>query len=152
MNPMKTFLRLLPFLALLAAPLLAAPDPALDAARAADDARVAATITADRAKLDAIFSDDLTYAHSSGVVNDKAAYMEAIMSGHTKYFSIDYESRKFTSAAPGIVLMTGRCHVKSVTDGQSLALYLGFLGVWRLEGGSWRFLAWQSCRLTEQKH
>lgn len=149
---MHKLLCLLPLLALLAAPLLAAPDPVLDAARAADDARVAATIAADRAKLDEIFSNDLNYAHSSGVVNDKTAYMEAIMSGHTKYLSIDYEQRKFTAAQPGIVLMTGRCHVKSTNDGQPLALYLSFLAVWRLEGGTWRFLAWQSCRLTEAKH
>jgi Domain of unknown function (DUF4440) len=151
-KPMHKLLRLLPFLALVCAPLLAAPDPVFDAVRQADDARVAATIAADRAKLGAIFSDDLNYAHSSGVVNDKAAYIDTIVSGHTQYFSIEYEKRKFTLGAPGIVLMTGRCHVKSANDGKPLNLYLGFLAVWRLEGGVWRFLAWQSCRLPAEAH
>jgi hypothetical protein len=149
---MHKFLRLLPFLALVCAPLLAAPDPVLDAARQADDARVAATVAADRAKLSAIFSDDLNYAHSSGVVMDKAAYIDTIMSGHTKYFSIEYEQRKFTLGAPGIVLMTGCCYIKSANDGKPLDVRLNFLAVWRLEGGAWRFLAWQSCRLPAEVH
>jgi len=149
-NPMNKFLRLLPFFAFICAPLLAAPDPVLDAVRQADDARVAATIAADRAKLNAIFSDDLNYAHSGGMVNDKAAYMNTIVSGHTKYFSIEYEKRKFTLGAPGIVLMTGSCFMKSANDGKPLNLHLNFLAVWRLEGGAWRFLAWQSCRLPAE--
>ncbi len=150
--PMRKLFRLLPFLALLFSPLLAAPDSVLDTVRQADDARVAATIAADRAKLSAIFSDDLNYAHSSGMVNDKAAYIDTIVSGHTKYFSIEYEQRKFTPGAPGIVLMIGRCHIKSANDGQPLDLRLNFLAVWRLEGGAWRFLAWQSCRLPAATH
>jgi len=149
---MHKTLWLLSLLALAFAPLRAAPDPVLDAVSRADDARVAATIAANRAQLGAIFSDDLNYAHSSGAVNDKAGYIDTIVTGHTKYFSIDYVQRKFTPAAPGIVLMTGRCRIKSANDGQSLNLYLGFLAVWRLEGGAWRFLAWQSCRLPPETH
>jgi ketosteroid isomerase-like protein len=151
-NPMHKLLRLLPFLALACAPLLAAPDPVLDAVRQADDARVAATIAADHAKLSAIFSDDLNYAHSGGMVNDKAAYIDTIVSGHTKYFSIDYVKRKFTLGAPGIVLMIGNCFIKSANDGKPLNLHLNFLAVWRLEGGAWRLLAWQSCRLPAEMH
>jgi hypothetical protein len=151
-NPMHKFLCLLPLFALVFTPLRAASDPVLDAVRQADDARVVATIAADRAKLGAIFSDDLNYAHSSGVVNDKAAYIDTIVSGHTKYFSIDYEQRKFVPGAPGIVLMMGRCHIKSANDGQPIDQRLNFLAVWRLEGGTWRFLAWQSCHLSAAPH
>ena len=146
-NPMHKLPCLLALIVFAFPPLRAASDPVLDVVRRADSARVAATIAADRAKLSAIFSDDLNYAHSSGVVNDKAAYIETIVSGHTKYFSIDYGQRKFVPGAPGIVLMIGRCHIKSANDGQPLDLHLSFLAVWRLEGDAWRFLAWQSCRL-----
>jgi hypothetical protein len=45
--------------------------------------------------------------------------------------------------------MTGRGHFKSVSNGQANDLHLGFLAVWREEGGQWRFLAWQSCRLPD---
>jgi ketosteroid isomerase-like protein len=143
---MHKLLCLLAILSLVCVPLQAAASD-LDAVRQADDERVAATIAADRARLGAIFSDDLEYRHSSGVVNDKAAYIDVIATGRTKYFSIAYEERKFKPVAPGIVLMTGRCHIKSANDGKTLDHYLGFLAVWRLEAGAWRFLAWQSVGL-----
>jgi hypothetical protein len=147
----KLILLLLPFAAFVAS-LQAAADPVLDAVRSADDSRVSATIAANQAQLDAIFSDNLVYTHSSGAVNDKAAYMAAIVSGKTKYFSIEYESRSFESVAPGIVLMRGRCLIHSVNSGQSVENYLAYLGVWLEEKGAWRFLAWQSCHLPPAKH
>lgn len=146
----KLFLLMIPFV-VAAACLRAATDPVLDAVRAADDARVAATVAASQEGLSAIFSDDLVYTHSSGAVNHKADYMAAIVSGKTKYFSIDYESREFVSVAPNIVLMRGRCTVHSANSGQSVENYLSYLGVWRLENGAWRFLCWQSGHLTPKK-
>jgi hypothetical protein len=140
--------RLLPLLALVLSPLLAADQPDFDAVRQADDARVVATKTADRAALEAIFSDGLHYAHSSGTINDKREYIAAIVGGATKYDSITFEDRKFTEAGPGVVLITGREILVESKAGKIDTLRLNFLGVWRLENGAWRFLAWQSNRLN----
>ncbi len=125
----------------------AADDPRLAALRTADDQRVAATIAADSTRLAAIFSDDLRYAHSNGMVDSKASFTDVLTSGRTKYSLIDYEERNFTFPAPGIALMSGRAHVKAATAGGELDSVLGFLAVWREEKGQWRFLAWQSCKL-----
>lgn len=142
-----TFLHLLALLALTLAPLHAADDALLEKLRTADDERVAAIIAGDRARLTAIFSDDLRYAHSTGAVDDKASYTETLVSGRTKYTTLQYEERKFTFPAPGIALMTGRTHV-NVTSANGLTdAVLSFLAVWREEKGQWRFLAWQSCKL-----
>lgn len=142
---------LLLLLALVRAPLAAAPDPVLDAVARADDARVAATVAADRSQLAAIFSDDLSYTHSSGHHDTKASYTESIAGGSLKYLSITYEERTFAPAAPGIVLMRGRGHFRTMDHGKLADNYLCFLGVWRLENGAWRFLAWQSCHLPPAK-
>jgi len=128
--------------------LRAADDPSLADVRAADDERVAATIAADRARLDAIFSADLRYAHSSGKIDTKASYIQSLLGGSTKYFSIQYDEREFKRLAPGVVLMTGRAAFKTENDGTPTNFHLGFLAVWREENGRWRFVAWQSCRLT----
>jgi hypothetical protein len=142
--------RWLPLLALLFAPLLAADEnPDFTAVRQADDARVAATKAGDRAALEAIFSDSLNYAHSSGAVNDKQTYINAIVGGKTKYAAITFENRKFTAAGPGVVLITGHETLVEVKGGKSDTLVLNFLGVWHLENGAWRFLAWQSNRLNK---
>ena len=151
---MKTLSCFVFLFALVIAPLRAADLPApagpndklIAAVSAADDERQAATKAGDRARLDAIFSDDLRYAHSSGHVDTKVSYMEALVSHNTVYESFDYPERNFKSVAPGIVLMTGRVLIHSHNGDQKLALDLNFLAVWREENGKWRFLAWQSCR------
>ena len=143
---MKTLLRLLPLLALAFVSLRAADNPAIAAARAADDERCAATKSGDPQRLDAIFSDELRYAHSSGKVDTKASYVQSLTSHSTVYESFDYKERNFTVAAPGIVLMTGRVLIHSRNGDQKVELDLNFLAVWREEKGQWRFLAWQSCK------
>jgi hypothetical protein len=145
---MTQLLRLLPLLALVLSRLAAAEDPVIDAVRQADDARVAAMVAADGAKLDAILSDSLHYAHSSGTINDKAAYMASLTSGKTKILSVVFEERTITVAGPGVAIITGKCTIDEIADGKPNKPHLSFLDVWRLENGVWRFLAWQSNRLT----
>jgi len=105
-----------------------------------------------REKLEAVFSDELRYAHSNGVVDTKKSFIEILSAGKTKYVSYDYEEQNVTFPAPGIALMTGRAHVKAESEGKVMDAVLSFLAVWREEKGQWRFLAWQSCKLpTEVK-
>ena len=128
--------------------ILNAEEVPLAAVKAADDARMVAMKSADRDKLAAIFSDDLRYSHSSGVVDTKTSFIDVLTKGTTKYLSVDYEEQNFTFPAPGIALMTGRAKFKIGTPNGDIDPTLAFLAVWRLEDGQWRFLAWQSCKLT----
>jgi hypothetical protein len=43
--------------------------------------------------------------------------------------------------------MTGRFDVKAVVGNSAAESTIGYLAVWRLEQGEWKFLAWQSCKL-----
>lgn len=145
------FLRLpfLPLFAVLAClPLLGlADESALAALRAADDARIAAMKTPDRAKLGELLSADLHYAHSNGLVDTKATFIDLIMSGKARYFRFDYENRSFSLIAPDVALMTGRFDVKAVIGEATTEAKLSFLGVWHLEDGHWKFRAWQTCKI-----
>ncbi|MEO6246947.1 MAG: nuclear transport factor 2 family protein [Opitutaceae bacterium] len=145
---MKSHFLAFAVLALSLSPLRAASDPAA-AWRAADDARVAAMVSADVAKLDATFSDDLIYVHSNGKVDTKATFAPAIAAGKSVYHSVTYEQRDFREVAPGLVLMTARCRVQLGKAAPYNELHLSVLAAYRLEKGVWRFLAWQSCKLTE---
>jgi len=135
------------FLLCLSVSMATADESSLAAVKAADTARVAAMQSPDGDKLSAIFSDDLRYAHSNGVVDTKASFINMLTTGKTKYVSYDYEEQSFTFPAPGIALMSGRAHVKAMTATGEMDSVLSFLAVWREEKGQWRFLAWQSCRL-----
>jgi len=101
---------LLPLLALAFGSLRAADDKVIAAVRAADAERVAATKAGDGARLDAIFSDDLRYAHSSGHVDTKASYIKSLTSHSTVYESYDYKEQNFSVVAPGIVLIKAGGH------------------------------------------
>ena len=116
------------------------------AAAAADDERQAATMAGERSRLEAIFSDDLRYAHSSGKVDTKTSYVDSLVSHQTVYESFDYKERTFLPAAPGIVLMTGRVIIHARNGDQRVENDLNFLAVWREENGHWRFLSWQSSK------
>jgi hypothetical protein len=122
--------------------------PELTAVKTADDARVAATLGGDAAKLSPILSDELRYAHSSGAVDTKASFLSGIASGRLKYTEFDYQERNFKLAGRHVAVMTGRANVKVAGATGASEMVLGFLAVWREEEGHWRFFAWQSCRLT----
>jgi ketosteroid isomerase-like protein len=122
----------------------AEPKAALETA---DTARVAAMRAGDRDQLARLFSDDLRYAHSNGIVDSKASFIDVLATGKTKYLGYDYEERNFTFPAPGIALMTGRARIKVESSSGQMDNVISFLAVWREEQGQWRFLAWQSCRL-----
>jgi hypothetical protein len=148
---MKT-LRFIPLaciagLAFCTAALRAASNPA--AWQAADDARVAAMTSANRAKLDATLSDDLRYVHSNGKLDTKASMIAALTSGKSVYHAMTYESRDFREVSPGLVLMNGRVNVLLEKNPPHTEMRLSFLAAYRLEHGTWRFIAWQSCKLED---
>jgi hypothetical protein len=115
---------------------------------AADTERLEATKLGDRARLAAIFSDDLHYAHSSGKVDNKASLIESLASKASVYESFSYQDRKFTPIGVGLATMTGRVLVKVGPPGKPNDLDLSFLAIWREENGKWRFLGWQSCKMA----
>lgn len=116
-------------------------------ATAADNARVAATLAQDRAGLEAVLSDELHYCHSNGHVDTKASLLESVALRRTIHERYEYLERNFTSAAPGVVLMHGHVLFHVRTGELRQVLDLKFLAVWRNEGGHWRFLARQSCKI-----
>ena len=58
---------------------LTANASALAAVVMADDERQAATKAGDRSRLEAIFSDELRYGHSSGKVDTKTSYIASLV-------------------------------------------------------------------------
>ena len=117
------------------------------AVKAADDARVATMRSPDRDKLSTIFSDDLRYAHSNGIVDTKGSFIELLGSGKTKYLGYEHKDRSITIPAPGIALVVGQARVQTESAAGKMDSVLSYLAVWREEKGQWRFLAWQSCKL-----
>lgn len=109
--------------------------------------RVAALVSDDFPALDRLLADDLTYAHSSTVVESKAEYLASLRSGALKYTSLKHESTLVRVYGDTAVL-TGLSTVQALTRGKPGAVKLRFLIVYVQRHDQWQIVAWQSTRLT----
>lgn len=115
--------------------------------RAADTARVMATIAGNVDRLAPLLSDHLAYGHADGRVQDKAELLAAVGSSRMKYEAYDYEELQITPLDDNVVTLSGRARLRARIGPQLVAFRLRFLAVWRREDGAWRLFAYQSAQL-----
>ena len=101
----------------------------------------------DLAALAALLHDDLVYTHSSGVVDSKASYLEALRSGRTRYLSVEQRSQEVKMIGD-VALMIGASHIEVEVESARKSLDLRALAVWTVTPAGWQFIAWQSCRVN----
>lgn len=118
-----------------------------DAVAAADDRRVAAFLSGDRARLDPVLSAELRYAHSNGNVDTKASLLDAVAARRLQYLELDGVERVISVLSADVATVSGHCHLKVSGNGQTIDMNVSFLAVYRREAESWRLIAWQSARL-----
>lgn len=100
-----------------------------------------ALLSGDRDALSSIAADELTYGHSSGTIEDKAAYVESVASGRTDFTKIDISEQ--TISIVGNIAMVRH---KMSADLGSTHVDLGVLTVWTKTKGAWKLLARQAFR------
>lgn len=118
--------------------------------RAADTARIMATIAGDAARLEPLLSDALSYGHADGRVQNKADFLAALKTVRVKYEAYDYEELHIARVSDDVATMTGRAKLRATAAGKTVAFRLRFLAVWRREDGAWRLCAYQSVPLPER--
>jgi ketosteroid isomerase-like protein len=121
----------------------AADAPAVEA----DRARFEAQVKADVATLEKLLAPELTYVHSSGVLDSKDGYIGAIKSGKTKYKSIVPE--EVTARTFGdVTIVNGKATVDLLSDGKDVHLVLRYTDVWVKRDGKLQMVSWHSTRLN----
>ena len=113
---------------------------------AAQDKRIAATVAADVAALEAMMTDDLSYTHSSGVVETKAEFLEALKSHKYVYKEIAAEQRTVRVYGDAAVV-AGPCRIVIAPGGNPTELRLYFTELYVKRGGRWLMALWHSTRL-----
>jgi uncharacterized protein (TIGR02246 family) len=113
---------------------------------AAHDRRIAATVAGDVAGLAAMMTDDLTYTHSSGVVESKAEFLDGLRNGKYVYREIAAAERKVRVHGDAAIV-SGPCHVVIEPGGRRTELDLYFTELYVKEAGGWRMALWHSTRL-----
>ncbi|MCO5119651.1 MAG: nuclear transport factor 2 family protein [Burkholderiaceae bacterium] len=114
---------------------------------ALDEARVAATLAGDVARLEPLIGSSLRYVHSSGTDEDRSLYLERVGGGFYDYQRLTSIVRAFRRFGE-VVLVNGDVEIDVVVREKGRKQFRSrYLQVWALENGSWRMVSWQSTPL-----
>jgi ketosteroid isomerase-like protein len=129
-------------------PAMAATDDD-EAVRQAVEALRKAILTQDKAKLETLTAEQLSYSHSDARVEDKAKFIDGIMTRKAVLKSIDFPD--LTIAIVGNNAIVRHLWVsESELDGKVTNTKIGVLQVWlKQDSSSWKLLARASFRLPQ---
>ncbi|WP_298245391.1 nuclear transport factor 2 family protein [uncultured Bradyrhizobium sp.] len=105
-----------------------------------------AQIAADPKALGALCADELSYSHSNGFLEDKAAFIANATDGKTEFLSIAYKDPTIKIVGPAAVV---RFHwqAEMTTGGQKVANSLHILMNWLKQGDEWKLLSRSATKL-----
>ena len=122
-------------------------------AASADEAAVAAAVEAlrkailgqEKAQLEALTAEQLSYGHSDGRVENKAQFIDGVMNRKAILKSLTLSDH--TIAIVGTAAIARHTWAsESETDGKPTSTKIGVLQVWQKQDGTWKLLARQSVR------
>jgi ketosteroid isomerase-like protein len=106
-----------------------------------------ASLAQDKAKLEQLFADQLSYGHSDGRVESKAEVIHGVMNRKATVKSIDFPELKV--AVVGNNAVARHLYVsESEMDGKPNSIKIGALQVWQKQDGGWKLLARQGYKLA----
>jgi ketosteroid isomerase-like protein len=141
---MRTMIATLALCGLMAAPALAAP--ADKDVLAAMDAWKQAMLKKDKAGLEKVFHSDLTYGHSSGVIENKAQAIEHVVNGGGTYTAINLTDTKVVVHG-NTALVTGKAEYHEITkEKKETTANLVVLSTWMKGAKGWQMIARQATK------
>ncbi|WP_354115622.1 nuclear transport factor 2 family protein [Bradyrhizobium sp. LA7.1] len=105
-----------------------------------------AQIAADPKALRALCADDLSYSHSSGFLEDKAAFIANATDGKTEFLSITYKDPTIKIVGP-VAIVRFHWLAEMMTGGQKVANSLHILMNWLKQGDDWKLLSRSATKL-----
>lgn len=130
---------------LAAVPALAQPSDEAALAAAVEELHQA-ILTADPARLAALSAETLTYGHSAGRLENKAQFIDQLVSRRSVYRSIAV-SRQTVIISGDVATVRHLLDVETESGGRVVPSRLGVLLVWQRQPDRWRLLARQSIAL-----
>jgi ketosteroid isomerase-like protein len=106
-----------------------------------------ALLKADKAQLERLSAEQLSYGHSDGRVQNKPEFIDGVMTRKATVKSINFPDLKIAVAGDAAIAR----HIyesESETDGKPSRVRIGSLQVWQKQGGNWKLLARQGYKLA----
>ncbi|OQP53354.1 DUF4440 domain-containing protein [Niastella yeongjuensis] len=106
-----------------------------------------AMIDGDKAGLQNITADLLSYGHSSGKIEDKATFVDNIVTGKSDFVTIDLTNQTISISGDAAIVR----HTLSATTndgGNPGSVKLNILLIWQKQKGRWKLLARQAVKVA----
>ena len=106
-----------------------------------------AMIDGDKAGLEKVTADQLSYGHSSGRVEDKASFVDNIVTGKSDFVTIELTNQTVSVSGDAAIVR----HTLSATtndSGNPGSVKLNILLVWQKQKGQWKLLARQAVKVA----
>jgi ketosteroid isomerase-like protein len=108
-----------------------------------------AMIAGDRASLNDVMADQLSYGHSFDFVQTKAQFIDALVTGKAAFTKIDIKDQKITIDG-NTAIVRHRFFADTNDNGKINNIALGVLQVWKKINGKWQLYARQGYKLPNQ--
>ena len=100
-----------------------------------------------KSELDKLAHSDLSYGHSSGVIESKSIFMESLLSGESNFVDITTSEQTIkVSGSTAVVRHKFAANLHNKGKDPS-SVNLGVLLIWIKDKGEWKLLARQAFRL-----
>jgi ketosteroid isomerase-like protein len=101
-----------------------------------------AMIEQDKSTLEKLTATELSYGHSTALIENKTEFVTDVLSGPVKFSKIESTNQQL-SKADNIVLVRNLSNFQGIKNGAPMDLKIGILMVWRKQGDHWELLARQ---------
>jgi hypothetical protein len=104
-------------------------------------------LKAEKAQLERLTADQLSYGHSDGRVQNKPEFINGVMTRKATVKSLTFPDLKIEIAGDAAIAR----HLyesESELDGKTTNTKIGTLEVWQKQGGNWKLLARQAYKLA----
>ena len=107
-----------------------------------------AMISGDKTSLEKLTAEKLSYGHSGGHIDDKKEFVEKLVSGASKFESIDLAEQTI-SISDNVAIVRHVLNAKTNDAGKGPAeVHLRVLLIWQKQKGGWKLLARQAVKVT----
>ena len=128
-------------------PAMAATDDE-EAVKQAVEALRKAMLTQDKAKLETLTAEQLSYSHSDARVEDRATFVANATNGKSKFLTLEYKDPQIRVVGPTAIVRfhwVGESQV--VADGKKNNTNLHILMNWQKQGSDWKLLSRAATKL-----
>lgn len=119
-------------------------DTQLSLAKHLEMNRSKAMISRNLEVLNKIFSGDLSYGHSSGLIDNKTEMLDKIANGVYVYHNIETKVLSATLSGNTLLIIMGNVEIDVTLNGKHRIMDSVYVGVYQKSEDNWEFIAHQT--------